>query len=138
MITRKLTKSSVRSTRRGFTLLEILVVAAIIVVLAGVGGYYLLPQVDVAKEKVAKAQVLGDLTNAVQTYKLDTGSYPASLEALTVARENGDPPLLKHDAIISPFGTMYDYNPAGPNNGGMQPDISCTTPSGKVIGNWSK
>jgi type II secretory pathway pseudopilin PulG len=108
------------------------------VVLAGVGGYYLLPQVDVAKEKVAKAQVMGDLTNAVQTYKLNTGNYPASLEALTVPNENGDPAILKHDFIISPFGTMYDYNPAGPNNGGMQPDISCTTPSGKVIGNWSK
>jgi general secretion pathway protein G len=137
MVTQRTAKSSVRTTRRGFTLLEILVVAAIIVVLAGVGGYYLLPQVDVAKEKVAKAQVLGDLTTAVQQYKLDTGSYPASLEALTVPRENGDGPILKHEFIISPFGTPYDYNPAGPNNGGMQPDISCTTPSGKVIGNWS-
>jgi general secretion pathway protein G len=138
MLIRNLTKPSVRTTRRGFTLLEILVVAAIIVVLAGVGGYYLLPQVDVAKEKVAKAQVMGDLTTAVQSYKLNTGNYPASLEALTVQSENGDPPLLKHDAIISPFGAMYDYNPAGPNNGGMQPDISCTTPGGKTIGNWSK
>src|SRR5437764_9035184 len=122
MVAKNLNKTSVRTTRRGFTLLEILVVAAIIVVLAGVGGYYLLPQVDVAKERVAKAQVMGDLTTAVQSYKLNTGNYPQTLQELTVTGQNGDPPLLKPDAIISPFGQVYDYNPAGPNNGGMQPD----------------
>src|SRR5437588_9563927 len=111
MVTQRITKASVRASRRGFTLLEILVVAAIIVVLAGVGGYYLLPQVDVAKENVAKAQVMGDLTTAAQSYKLNTGNYPQNLQALTVQGENGDPPLLKHDAIISPFGDLYDYNP---------------------------
>ena len=43
--------------RGGFTLMEILVVVAIIVVLAGVGVAYLLPQVDKAKEGVAVQNV---------------------------------------------------------------------------------
>ena len=41
--------------RAAFTLLEVLVVVAIIVVLAGVGGYFLLQRYEDAKASTAKA-----------------------------------------------------------------------------------
>jgi general secretion pathway protein G len=138
MIAKKLTNTAIRATRPGFTLMEMLVVVAIIVVLAGVGGYYLLPRVDEAKEKTAKVQVRGPLTDAVLTYYTNTGSYPPSLVSVTQPGPNGEKAILEPDAILSPWGTEYQYDPAGANNGGNKPDIWVQAPSGRIIGNWSK
>ena len=41
------------ATRAAFTLMEVLIVVAIIVVLAGVGTFYVLPLLSESKEKVA-------------------------------------------------------------------------------------
>jgi general secretion pathway protein G len=121
--------------RGGFTLMEILVVVAIIVVLAGVGVAYLLPQVDVAKEGVAKTQ-LRTLTNQCQAYYLRNNSWPPSLEALAMAQPSGDPPLMPADQLVDPWQHPFVYDPSGARNGGMNPDISTHTPNGKEIGNW--
>jgi general secretion pathway protein G len=134
MILRRDVRKAVRS---GFTLMEILVVVAIIVVLAGVGGYYLLPRVDEAKEKTALSQVKGPLTMAAESYKLNNDSYPPSLEALTQAQPNGGQPLLERDALLDPWSKPYRYDAAGTNNGGLKPDIWADGPNGP-IGNWSK
>jgi general secretion pathway protein G len=125
------------AVRTGFTLMEMLVVVAIIVVLAGIGGYYLLPRVDESKEKAARAQLKGTLTTAVETYKLNNGDYPPNLEALTQQQPNGGKPILEPDALRDPWGQAYGYDPAGPHNGGMRADIWCNRPNGQ-IGNWSQ
>src|SRR4051812_9646930 len=114
-------------TRRGFTLLEVLVVVAIIVVLAGVGVVALMPQFEGAKEKLAKAKAL-DLTQAVQIYKVNNDDYPPSLDALAQQQPNGGPPLVQPDALRDPWGQPFGYNPQGPNNGGLKPDIWATRP----------
>ncbi len=122
--------------RKGFTLMEILVVVAIIVVLAGVGVAYLLPKVDEAREGVAKSN-LRTVTDACKQYWLSNGSnWPPSLDALAMQQPNGAPPLLPPDALLDPWQHPWIYDPSGANNQGMQPDISCNTPQGKVIGNW--
>ncbi len=123
-----------RSTRPAFTLLEILVVVAIIVVLAGVGGMYLLPRVDEAKEKTAVSQVQM-LTQSVNMYKINNGDFPPSLEALAQQQPNGGSPIVQADALRDPFNQPYGYDPGGSRNGGMQPDIWCNRP-GRQIGNW--
>jgi type II secretory pathway pseudopilin PulG len=115
--------------------MEMLAVVAIIVVLAGVGGYYLLGQVDVAKIKTCKVQVK-ELTKAAETYKLNNGQWPPSLVALTQMDPSGNPPALKNaEAIVTPYGQAYNYDPSGARNGGTQPDIWADTPKGPV-GNW--
>ena len=124
-----------RLARTAFTLMEMLVVVAIIVALAGIGGYYYLQRVDEAKKQVA-AQQTKVLTQAVQTYKIDHGDYPASLEALLVRSDEGKGPWLDSaDALIDPWGRPYQYDPAGSNNGGLKPDIWSEGPEGQ-IGNW--
>jgi general secretion pathway protein G len=137
MIVRKGTQvRATRAIRRSaFTLLEILVVVAIIVVLAGVGGTYLLQRADEAKEGTAKGQIK-TLTDAAQTYKLNNGDYPASLEAMTQAQPNGGSPLIEADQLRDPFNQPFGYDPSGSHNGGMKPDIWCNRP-GRQIGNWS-
>ena len=48
------TKPARHTTRRAFTLMEMLIVVAIIVILAGVGTFYILPQFNKAKEDTAR------------------------------------------------------------------------------------
>jgi general secretion pathway protein G len=109
-------------------------VVAIIVVLAGVGGMYLLPRVDEAKEKTAVSQIRM-LTDATNTYKLNNGEFPPSLDALSQPQPNGGSPIVQVDALRDPFGQPYGYDPNGSHNSGMQPDIWCNRPSHQ-IGNW--
>jgi general secretion pathway protein G len=123
--------------RRAFTLMEMLVVVAIIVVLAGVGGYYYMNAMDTAKVKAAKGQVQ-ILTQAAQTYELDNGSWPADLGVLLQPNPlTGKPYLENADAVITPWQTPYRYDPSGQHNNRVKPDIWAEGPNGLVIGNWS-
>jgi general secretion pathway protein G len=127
-----------RTARRAaFTLLEILVVVAIIVVLAGIGTVYLLPQLEGANEKVAKIKAR-EIGNAVQTYYTNNnGQWPNSLQELTQPGPDGKP-IMAADGIVDPWGHPYTLDVNGPNHQGAAPDVYCTSPGGKVIGNWGR
>jgi general secretion pathway protein G len=122
------------AARSAFTLLEILVVVAIIVVLAGVGGYYLLPRVDEARLGVAKGQ-LRMLTGACDNYNLNNGSFPPNLQALAQQQPTGGMPLVEADKLVDPFGQPYGYDPSGSRNLGNHADIWINY-KGQQIGNW--
>jgi general secretion pathway protein G len=120
--------------------MEMLVVVAIIVALAGLGGYYIMGQFKESQKNTALIQVKTALTQAVQTYALKhQGQYPGSLgELLAPDPSNGNQPYLKdRDALVDPWGNEYRYDPAGSNNGGYQPDIFTVAPDGATLGNWS-
>jgi general secretion pathway protein G len=127
-----------RQSRRGFTLLEILMVVAIIVVLAGLGAYYLIPMLSQSEEDTAKIKAKG-LDLPVQSYYLKHHQWPSTLQVLTQADElNANSPYVPDDGILDPWGNEYQINTAGPNNKGAKPDIFTTSPSGKTLGNWMK
>jgi prepilin-type N-terminal cleavage/methylation domain-containing protein len=129
----------VRHTRAAFTLTEMLVVVAIIVVLAGIGGYFLLPALDRAKDDAAKAQTHVIEAAAMDYYLKHDSQYPGSLDVLTQQDEANDgKPYLSHDAIIDPWKQQYQFNPDGPHNSGGKPDVWTKNPKGKEIGNWGK
>jgi general secretion pathway protein G len=72
--------------QHGFTLLELLVVLAILGLLIGLVAPAALRQLGSAKEKIAH-QSIERLASVLDIYKLDVGSYPTSeqgLEALLV------------------------------------------------------
>src|SRR5947209_20457799 len=112
-----------RLVRGGFTLMEMLVVVAIIVVLAGAGTMIMLPRLEEAKERTALGTVKGTLTTACETYKLNNGDYPPSLEALAQMQPNGGAPMVDIDAIKDPWGQPYGYDPTGAHSNGLKPDI---------------
>jgi general secretion pathway protein G len=123
--------------RAAFTLMEMLVVVAIIVALAGIGGYFLLGQLATSQKDVASAQVKGPLTNAVKTYYIRHNTWPPSLEQLLAADNKGAAILEDRDALKDPWGQPYHYDPSGPNNQGRKPDIWAVAPDGSQIGNWA-
>jgi general secretion pathway protein G len=131
-----------RIARAAFTLMEMLVVVAIIVALAGMGGFYFMNQLKESQRKTAYIQVKTTLTQAVDAYMVDHNQIPpAGLETLIVKDEYGYGPYLKTaDALIDPWGNMYQYNAAGPENMARhqipQPDIWSESPAYGKIGNW--
>ena len=71
---------------QGFTLVELMAVLLIIALLAGLAASNFMSQIDKAKVKTTKADLV-TLRNAVMTFKMDTGYYPseeAGLEELVV------------------------------------------------------
>jgi general secretion pathway protein G len=125
------------SRRLAFTLMEMLIVVAIIVALAGIGVVYVIPQFEKAKDGIAKTGAV-NVGNALQMYYKDYDTYPGTLQELTVRGDRGGP-YIPAEGIVDPWGRQYDYNPNGTNNQGAKPDVWATNPkTGVQIGNWGK
>jgi prepilin-type N-terminal cleavage/methylation domain-containing protein len=125
-------------SRAAFTLLEMLLVVAIIAVVAGIGIFALLPQGDRAKADLARTRTK-ELTQAVKAYHINHHVYPDSLQQLLVRDEKGGPYIEDADALYDPWDQPYIYEKAGSKNNGARPDIYTTNPgTGELIGNWAK
>lgn len=107
----------------GFTLVELLVVLAILTLLAGLVGPRVLSQLGGAKSKSAAVQI-ADFEKALEIYKLDVGRFPTNEEGLdalnkrpaTSAGWSG--PYLKGSGIpADPWGHPYRYANPGPSGG---------------------
>ncbi len=104
--------------QRGFTLMELLVVLAILGLLMSLVGPRVLNQLSGAKTKTAAIQIK-DLEQALEMYKLDVGRFPSTeqgLDALVdkpagVAGWNG--PYLKSDVPLDPWNREYEYKYPG-------------------------
>jgi len=129
------TKLARHTNRRAFTLMEMLIVVAIIVALAGIGAFYVLPQLGTSKEKIAKIKA-ENVAKALMTYKVDhNGSYPNDLNALTVKDDQGGP-YIDAEGLLDPWGQQYQIDPSGARHNGAKPDVTTTNPeNGKQIGN---
>ena len=124
--------------RAAFTLMEMVVVVAIIVALAGLGGYYFLNTLKESQKKTAQVQVKTTLSTAVQNYMIDHGGQPpGQLQDLLRQDDRGGPYLKTQDALVDPWGNRYQYNPSGqnPDTGQQEPEIFTTAPDGKLISN---
>ena len=104
-----------RRDESGFTLLELLVVLAILGLLIGLVAPAVLRQLGNAKEKIAY-QSIERLNTVLDMYKLDVGSYPTTEQGLQslitrpggVVRWNG--PYLKGNTLPEdPWGRPYLY-----------------------------
>jgi general secretion pathway protein G len=125
------------AVRQGFTLMEVLVVVAIILILASLGGYYVMGQLHESRKSEAKIQVR-TLTTACENYELNYRQRPGNLRMLLQKGEYGGPYLKNADVLLDPWGREYQYNQQGPRNNGLTPDIWTVDPDGREIGNWGK
>lgn len=69
-------------SRKGFTLIEIMVVIVILALLAALVGPKLMGRTDDAKITDARVQIK-NIETALKLYKLDTGNYPSTEQGLT-------------------------------------------------------
>lgn len=113
-------------TRRasGFTLLELLVVLAIIATLVAVVAPSIFRNVGDAKADAAKSQ-LEILSLALDAYRIDNDAYPTTAQglealwtkpALANAPRNWRGPYLRKDVPLDPWGRTYVYTAPGSAN----------------------
>jgi len=122
----------------GFTLLEILVVIAILGLLIGLVAPAALRQLGGARVSVAK-QSLQRIGSVLDLYKLDTGFYPNTEQGLKalVARPNGvdmwNGPYLKGDVPVDPWNHPYSYRSPS-SRSGHDYDLCSNGPGGAPSG----
>jgi general secretion pathway protein G len=100
--------------RRGFTLIELLIVMVIISLLAAFVAPRFFGQEKKAKQRGTKGQI-ALLEAALDTYRLDVGSYPTTDQGLEALRERPtgldkwDGPYLRKELPLDPWGNSYVY-----------------------------
>jgi general secretion pathway protein G len=125
-----------RQRRSAFTLMEMLIVVAIIVALAGIGGFFIMGQLFGAQKDAAVTQ-MKSLTQVCDAYKIKHMRWPNQLNDLLVKDEFGMVWVDDPQKLIDPWGHPYGYDANGTRNQGLHVDIFCT-PQGEneMIGNW--
>jgi general secretion pathway protein G len=129
---------------RAFTLVEIMLVVAIIGILAALVIPKIAGKSEQARETAAMADIKGGIKSALDQYNVDMGAYPAGLQDLLQPPRNSknwhgpyfDPPMIPND----PWGNPYLYAYPGKHNPTGY-DLWSAGPDGKSgdaddIGNW--
>jgi general secretion pathway protein G len=146
MISRRLLAA--RRNEAGYTLMELLVVLAILGLLAAIATPMVLHYLDSAKVSSAKTEV-ANLAAGLDLFKYDVGRYPSTqegLEALVNAPqgvENWNGPYVKKTTKLSdPWGRPYNYRYPGTHGEfdlysyGSKGDEGAKTDEKPLVANW--
>ncbi len=123
-----------RRRRGGFTLLEVLIVMAIIIVIMSLGGVYAFRAFEDGNKKAAKAKAYA-LGNAAQIYYTNYKSFPETLQQL-VSPPDGHEPYVDPATLIDPWGKEFQYDSTGAQHNKIKPDVWTTSKDGIICGNW--
>ena len=112
--------------RQGFTLIEILVVVAIIGMLGAVAVPAYMNHVKESRIETTRL-LISNVELALQTYNMKHGKYPDSLEVLTQAPDEDSDPLLDGEPV-DPWGNELKYEKP---SGKKRPIIISAGPDGE-------
>ncbi|OGQ48392.1 MAG: type II secretion system protein GspG [Deltaproteobacteria bacterium RIFCSPLOWO2_02_FULL_46_8] len=110
--------------KKGFTLIEILLVVAIISALAAMVVPRLTGRSEKAKMTAARADIRANIATGLKMYEIDMGTFPTTaegLEALFQAPSSGsnssqwNGPYLTNKPV-DPWGRPYKYKSPGTHN----------------------
>jgi len=100
---------------KGFSLMELLIVLVILGLLGSLVAPKMLDKVGSSKKKTAVAQ-MQMFETAIDTYRLDIGSPPSTLEELRNSNNpSWDGPYLPKAIPMDPWGKPYVYSVPGAN-----------------------
>jgi general secretion pathway protein G len=139
--------TAARYAARGFTLMEMILVLAIISVLVGLGVFAMRGVLEGAEDGKAAADVKTMETNLIR-FKTMAGRYPSQgegFEAFVKRPSGGQPlrmwrPIMEEKGLYDPWQEKYQYrypgkrNPNGYDVFSMGPDRKPDTDDD--IGNW--
>ena len=136
-----------KNNKRGFTLIEILLVVVIIGALAAMVVPRLTGRSEQAKVAIAKVDIGSNISSALKLYELDNGVFPTTTQGIDALRSkpmsnptpsNWNGPYLEKDPI-DPWGRRYQYACPGTHNNDY--DLYSYGPKEKDekgrIGNWT-
>lgn len=113
-----------KETRKGFTLIEILVVVAVLAVLAALVAPNVFQHLGTAQDAAARSQI-EMLGGALDAYRLDNGRYPTTDQGIDALRNapsvepaprNWRGPYLRREIPLDPWGNPYLYVSPGEVN----------------------
>ena len=109
-----------KKTRRGFSLIELIVVLVILGLLATVVGPQVMSRLGKGKSEIAKVQI-DQLEAALGLFRFDVGRYPTTAEGMQALNQNpgiqnwSGPYLDKKNLPKDPWGRDYQYRSPGQN-----------------------
>ena len=128
-------------SKRGFTLVEMLLVLTILAILASIVLPRMTGNTERARVTAAQTQI-ANLGTALGAYEVDNGNYPRGrdgLQALMVKPRdaiNWHGPYMEKEITSDPWGKPYVYQCPGSHNPSGY-DLSATGPDGTIYGNWA-
>jgi type II secretion system protein G len=132
-----------RGVRSAFTLMEMMVVVAILVVLVGVAVPSYMSYLESSKEKRARSDV-ETISQIVQKFQMDQNRLPQGIQELTTTQQpGGNAMYLKPSSAKDPWEQDYVVDPSGAKMqsvGGDGADVYSQGRPGanNPIGNWTK
>jgi len=104
---------NVKTTMKGFTMIELLIVMVILGLMASLVAPKFFNQLSTAERGIASTQMAA-LETALDTYRLDLGTYPQKLDELrSGSAPRWDGPYLPKDVPLDPWGNPYVYSIPG-------------------------
>ncbi len=106
------------SGKSGFTLVEILLVVAILGILAGVAVLGVKGRTDTANQAATRTSIAA-IQTAIDAYEVDNGAYPQSLQNLITkgSEENWNGPYIRGGKIPrDAWGNEFVYSVSGDGN----------------------
>ena len=135
------------NSRRGFTIIEILVVLMVIGMLATLAIKNFDKILGVSSETIAKMYVTESIKTPLMSYRVQMGTYPSTQEGLQALisppanrADRWRGPYIENGKLpVDPWGNPYQYRfPGTKNTSGY--DVYSWGPDGKEsdddIGNW--
>lgn len=119
MRARKHKNRDARSLQRGYSLLELLVVLAILGLIIAIAAPRAIGFFEASKAKTAKIQI-ANISAALDLFYLSNSAYPSESQGLKALNERPEgletwdgPYLNRADGIIDPWGRPYLYKQPG-------------------------
>lgn len=134
------TRRTIPTSEQGLTLIEMIVVLAIIAIIAGLIVVNVINRPDQARGTTTQVD-MRNIASALKIYRLDNGDYPSTAQGLAalVTKPTGEPMPRNWnsggylDAVpIDPWGNPYIYR--SPGEGGAGFDLVSTGKDGKPGG----